>query len=256
MSRYFLEIQYKGTNYSGLASQKNNPKVNTVQGLIDDALSVLLKEKIVSTTSSRTDAGVHAFQNYLHFNSDNIITDKFLYNINSILPQDIIVKNIINVADDAHSRFDPIAREYIYYISQSKNAFVIDTAYYFPYQLNIDLLNTAASILLQTTNFQSFCKKHTDVFTYDCTITKSIWSVQENNILTYNVIGNRFLRGMVRGLVGTMLKVGAGYINISEFIKIIESKDCTKANFNTPAHGLFLKKVVFDTNYFNIENVN
>ncbi len=245
MPRYFLEIQYKGSRYSGLASQSNNPRVETVQGLIDKALTTLLKASITSTTSSRTDAGVHALQNFLHFDSDATISEKFIYNINSILPFDIVVKNIQVVADDAHCRFDAKGREYKYFIHTIKNAFVAHTSWYYPYQLDLEKLNAGATILMHHTNFESFCKKHTDVFTFDCTLSKSIWEQPAENILTYNVIGNRFLRGMVRGLVGTMLKVGAGYISLDDFEKIILAKDCTKANFSTPAHGLFLKRVFF-----------
>jgi tRNA pseudouridine38-40 synthase len=245
MQRYFLEIQYQGTKYSGIASQINNTKVDTVQGLIDKALCILLKTTINTTTSSRTDAGVHALQNYLHFDTDAILSQKFLYNINSILPYDIVVKSIKPVAENAHSRFDPIGREYRYFIHTSKNAFLSQTSWYYPYTLNIDKLNEAATLLMQYTDFESFCKKHTDVFTFDCNITKSIWEQLPNDRLTYNVMSNRFLRGMVRGLVGTMLKVGAGYISVQAFEEIIKAKDCTKANFSTPAHGLFLERVMF-----------
>jgi tRNA pseudouridine38-40 synthase len=245
MPRYFLEIQYKGTNYSGFASQSNNPKVQTIQGLVDNAIQILCKQKLQSTTSSRTDAGVHATQNFLHIDIKQPISEKFLYNINSILPVDIVVKNITKVTDDAHSRFDAISREYKYYIHTTKNAFVSETSWYYPYALDIEKLNECATILMRYKDFESFCKKHTDVFTFDCTITKSIWEQHDKDKITYNVISNRFLRGMVRGLVGTMLKVGAGYNSIAEFEKTIQAKDCSKANFSTPAHGLFLEKVNF-----------
>jgi tRNA pseudouridine38-40 synthase len=245
MQRYFLEIQYQGTKYSGLANQSKQTNTETVQGLIDKALSILSKTPIVSTTSSRTDAGVHALQNFLHFDTDAIISQKFLYNINSILPYDIVVKNIKPVAADAHTRFDAIGREYKYFIHTAKNAFLSEISWYYPYALDIEKLNQAATLLMQYTDFESFCKKHTDVFTFDCTLTKSIWEQLPNDRLTYNVIGNRFLRGMVRGLVGTMLKVGAGYLSVEAFEDIIKAKDCTKANFSTPAHGLFLERVMY-----------
>jgi tRNA pseudouridine38-40 synthase len=250
MPRYFIDIQYKGTRFSGIATQTNNPKVETVQGLIDKALQTLLKTNIQTTTSSRTDAGVHALQNYLHFDTDAAISEKFLYNINSILPVDIAVNQIYQLPNDAHSRFDALSREYRYHIHTCKNPFIAETSWYYPYKLDIDLLNECATLLMQHTDFESFCKKHTDVFTFDCTITKSIWEQPQANCLTYNVVSNRFLRGMVRGLVGTMLKVGAGYQSVAEFQQIILAKDCTKANFSTPAHGLFLEKVNFAEDYF------
>jgi tRNA pseudouridine38-40 synthase len=245
MPRYFLQIQYKGTNYSGLASQTNNPNVQTVQGLIDSALQILFKTTIATTTSSRTDAGVHANQNYLHADIEQPISEKFLYNINSILPQDIVVKKITQVPNDVHSRFDAISREYKYYIHTTKNAFATDVSWYYPYPLDIAKLNECAALLMQFTDFETFCKKHTDVFTFDCTITKSIWVQTDADHLLYNVTSNRFLRGMVRGLVGTMLKVGAGYNTVAQFQDIILAKDCSKANFSTPAHGLFLQEVLF-----------
>jgi tRNA pseudouridine38-40 synthase len=245
MARYFLEVAYKGTAYAGFQIQQN---ANTIQAEVEKALQVYYRHFFELTGSSRTDAGVHAEQNYFHFDTDIVIDsktlEKALYHLNAILPQDIVVKSLQPVAYDAHCRFDAINRSYQYSIYQSKNPFIDDTAYYFPYSLNINLLNKAASMLLDYSNFQSFSKKNTQVFTYECTLTQSQWTLQ-NDMLLYEVTGNRFLRGMVRGLVGTMLHVGRGKFTIEKFKNIIESKNTTDTDFSTPAKGLILKEVKF-----------
>jgi tRNA pseudouridine38-40 synthase len=245
MARYFIEVAYKGTAYAGFQIQQN---ANTIQAEVEKALHIYYRHSFELTGSSRTDAGVHAQQNYFHFDTDIVIynktAEKALYHLNAILPQDIVAKNLQHVADDAHCRFDAISRSYQYSIYQSKNPFIVDTTYYFPYALNIDMLNKAAAMLLEYTNFQSFSKKNTQVFTYECTLTKSQWALQ-NDILVYEVTGNRFLRGMVRGLVGTMLQVGRGKFTIEKFKSIIESKNAIDTDFSTPAKGLILKEVKF-----------
>lgn len=245
MARYFIEVAYKGTAYAGFQIQQN---ANTIQAEVEKALHTYYRYVFELTGSSRTDAGVHAQQNYFHFDADifidNIIAEKAIYHLNAILPQDIVVKSLQPVANDAHCRFDAISRSYEYSIYQSKNPFIEDTAFYLPYSLNIDMLNKAAAMLLQYSNFQSFSKKNTQVFTYECTLTKSQWTLQ-NDILLYEVTGNRFLRGMVRGLVGTMLHVGRGKFTIEKFKSIIESKNAIDTDFSTPAKGLVLKEVKF-----------
>lgn len=245
--RYFLEVAYKGTNYSGFQSQKN---ANTIQTEIENAFKTLLKKDIELTGSSRTDAGVHAYQNYFHFDIESELSPKLLYNLNAILPQDIATNKLIRVKDDSHCRFDAINREYKYHIYKKKNPFLNDKAFYFPYTLDIGIMQNAASIIKEYTDFTSFSKKNTQVKTFECDIIESKWIVQ-NDCLTYCVRANRFLRGMVRALTATMLKLGRGKTNIGAFRKIIESRDCTLANFAVPAHGLFLVQVCFEDNYFN-----
>jgi tRNA pseudouridine38-40 synthase len=242
MSRYFLEVAYKGTNYNGFQIQQN---ANTIQAEVEKALQTLFKQNFDLTGSSRTDAGVHAFQNFFHFDTDVVITAKNIYNLNAILPKDIIVKNITKVEDDKHCRFAAESREYKYHIYTSKNPFLEDRAYYFPYKLDVDLLHQAAAILLTYTDYTSFSKKHTQVNNFNCNIFISRW-IEEDDCLVFNVKSNRFLRGMVRALVATMLKVGRGQITIEQLKNIIESKDCTSAFFDTPAHGLFLVKVDYE----------
>ena len=247
MPRYFIEVLYKGTHYSGFQIQQN---ANSIQAEIEKALSIFFKATFSLTGSSRTDAGVHAVSNFFHFDSNSLVAydpdrlAKVVYNLNAILPEDIVVKKIVLVTSDAHCRFDAIAREYKYFIYQSKDPFQSERAFYYPYQLDIQLLNEAAKKLCSYQNFTSFSKRNTQVAHFECTITKSEWAL-EGNLLVYNVRANRFLRGMVKGLVGTMLKVGTGKISVSEFCAIVEGRDCSKADFSVPSQGLFLVNVLY-----------
>jgi len=245
MPRYFIEVSYRGTNYSGFQTQINS---NTIQDEIEKALKTVVKKQVSIIGSSRTDAGVHALQNFFHFDtdlSDHIkMMDKYVYNLNAIVPDDIVIKRIFEVSKSSHSRFDAISREYKYYIHQQKDPFLKDRAFFFPYTLDIEKMNCAAKEILNYIDFTSFSKRNTQVKTFKCAVSKSCWMV-ENDLLVYNVKANRFLRGMVRALTATLLKVGRGKISVDEFQSIINSKDCTKASFNVPAHGLFLVSVDF-----------
>lgn len=247
MSRYFLEVSYKGTNYSGFQSQEN---ANTVQAEVEKAFKTLHKTEIVLTGSSRTDSGVHAIQNFFHFDFEGIINPQFTYKINAILPNDIVVRSIKLVSPEAHCRFDATSREYRYYIYRHKNPFLKDRAYYFPYKLDLQKMQEAAGILMEYQDFTSFSKRNTQVKSFQCIIIKSNWLYEDNCIL-YNVQANRFLRGMVRALTATMLKVGRGKLSLEDFRKIIDAKDCTKASFAVPGHGLFLQSVQYP--YFKLE---
>lgn len=240
MPRYFIEVSYKGTNYSGFQKQQN---ANSVQAELGKALEIFYRQKFELTGSSRTDAGVHALQNFFHFDFDKTIEDDS-YNLNAILPDDIVVKRIFHVADDAHCRFDAINREYHYYIYQDKNPFLQGRAYYVPYTVDIALLQAAAAEIKNHTDFTSFSKRNTQVKTFECNIHQSEW-IKQDDCLVYTVKANRFLRGMVKGLVATMLLVGKQKIDLEEFTAIIESKDCTKADFSVPPDGLFLVKVTY-----------
>jgi len=240
MPRYFIEVSYKGTNYSGFQKQQN---ANSVQAEFEKALEIFYRQKFELTGSSRTDAGVHALQNFFHFDIDKPIEDGS-YNLNAILPDDIVAKRIFPVPEDAHCRFDAISREYHYYIYRQKNPFLQDRACYVPYPVDLALLQQAAGEIMQHNDFTSFSKRNTQVNTFLCNIYISEW-VQEADCLIYKVKANRFLRGMVKGLVGTMLLMGKKKINFDEFKAIIESKDCSKADFSVPSGGLFLHKVAF-----------
>lgn len=246
MQRYFLEVAYKGTNYSGFQIQNN---ARTIQLEVETALNIFFKTKVDLTGSSRTDAGVHALQNFFHFDSDIAFEQKQIYNINSILPKDIVIKNIYKVPENAHSRFDALHRSYKYFVYQNKNPFNEDRGYFFPFKIDKNSLEETAKIILKYTDFTSFSKKHTQVNNFNCSIYKSYWS-EEDDCLIYNVCGNRFLRGMVRGLVATQLKVARGHLKLKDFNEIIESKNCNKAFFEAPAQGLFLTEVFYGNEYF------
>lgn len=257
MPRYFIEVSYKGTAYSGFQVQKNSI---TIQSEIEKALLVFFKQSFSLTGASRTDAGVHALQNFFHFDiGQSLLKDEikktgnskanaiakdqvkaaFLYNINAILPLDIVVQKIFEVEENRHCRFDAVSREYKYFIYQDKNPFLAGRAYYYPYKLDKVKLNEAAIMLLGKKDFTSFSKKNTQVKNFICEVQKSEW-IEEKDTLVYHVKANRFLRGMVKGLVGTMLRVGTGKISLGQLDEIIQKKDCQKANFSVPSHGLFL----------------
>lgn len=244
MSRYFIEVAYKGTAYHGFQKQQN---AITVQSEVEKALLILYKQNIGLTGSSRTDSGVHALQNFFHFDTDILIDDrKMIYQLNSLLTNDIAVNNIVEVNASAHCRFNALSRSYEYHICQTKHPFLVDRSFYYPYQIDIDLMNEAASILFCYQDFTSFSKRNTQVKTFRCDIAIAEWKwVNKKDELVFYVTANRFLRGMVRGLVGTMLKVGRGMISPRDFKKIIEIKDCRKADFSVPPQGLFLTQVIY-----------
>ena len=251
MPRYFIEVAYKGTRYSGFQVQKNGI---TIQSEVEQALAIKFGKPFQLTGASRTDAGVHALQNYFHFDTDTELLHqndnseaailKSLYSLNSILPADIVIKKIIEVDEKRHCRFDAISREYKYYICRTKNPFYNDRAYFYPYTVDFEKLQKAATIILGTKDFTSFSKKNTQVHNFFCSIIKSEW-IFKNDLLIYNVVANRFLRGMVKGLVGTMLKAGTGKISLDEFIAIAESKNVHHADFSVPSHALFLVEVKY-----------
>lgn len=241
MQRYLLELSYKGTNYSGFQVQDN---AVTIQSELQKALKTLFKTDIELTGSSRTDAGVHALQNFFHFDSELAIRNESVYNLNAILPADIAVQNLYTVPPDFHARFSALSRTYHYFIYRKKNPFKTQTAWHYPFQIELNQLQAAATVIKTHTDFTSFSKRNTQVKSFECSILESHWNLHEDGLM-YTVTANRFLRGMVRGLVATMLKVGRGSIDMEQFRQIIIAKDCTKADFSAPAHGLFLVKVAY-----------
>lgn len=242
LQRYFLELLYKGTHYSGFQVQKNAPC--TIQQEVEKAFAILHRHPVIMTGSSRTDAGVHALQNFFHFDFEGSIENSFRYKMNAILPRDIVVKNIYAVPPEAHCRFDALSRSYSYHLYKDKNPFLADGAYYFPYALDLQQMQEAAAVLTSYTDFTSFSKRNTQVKTFLCRIEESRWTSTADGMV-YQVKANRFLRGMVRGLTGTMLQVGRGKISIEQFKKIIDAKDCRLADFSVPGHGLFLTSVAY-----------
>lgn len=248
MPRYLIEVAYNGKNYSGFQIQKN---AVTIQSEVEKAMKIYFRQSFTLTGSSRTDAGVHALQNFFHTDSDKELIgfENSIYAINSLLPPDITVNNIRNVNENFHCRFDAIARYYVYKIYFKKNPFMRDWAYYYPYHLDLPKLFEAAKLISSTENFKSFAKRKTQVQTFKCIIKQSNW-ILNNEVLEYHISSNRFLRGMVRGLVGTMLHIGRNKITCDEFFSIIQSEDCTKANFSVPGHGLYLSSVTFKEEKF------
>jgi tRNA pseudouridine38-40 synthase len=241
MPRYFLELAYKGNHYSGFQIQKN---ANSIQQEVEKALGIFFRERFTLTGSSRTDGGVHALQNYFHFDYEGVIEKRVIYNINAILPPDIAIKGAYPVAPDAHCRFDALSREYRYYIYRKKNPFLTDRAYFFPYTLDREKLNAVAVLLPEFREFSAFAKRNSQAKTYDCTIMESGWQ-EDGDCLVYRVVANRFLRGMVRGLVGTMLQVGRGKIGVEEFADVLRNRDNQQADFSVPGYGLFLIRITF-----------
>lgn len=245
--RYFIEIAYNGKNYFGWQRQ---PKQMSVQQVIEESLSTLLREDIKITGAGRTDAGVHAKQLFAHFDFEAINNTKALvFRINSFLPKDISVVNIFQVKDNAHARFDAVAREYEYVISLRKDPFSQD----FAYQLNkipdVDLMNKTSELLFNHIDFQCFSRSKTDVKTYNCVISKARWELIDNK-LTFTISADRFLRNMVRAIVGTLLDVGFGKTTAEDFQAILNSKNRSKAGASAPAHGLYLTKVKYPEEIF------
>lgn len=246
MPRYFIELAYKGTNYSGFQIQEN---AITVQEKVEIAFQIFFKKRFEFTGSSRTDAGVHALQNYFHFDSDEPINPRFIYNLNALLPEDIVIKQILPVSPDAHARFDAVARHYRYCIYRTKNPFLNDRGWYLPYRLDIAHLHECAALILNHKNFIAFSKVKTQVKNHDCQIRYSRW-IETEDTLHYEVAANRFLRGMVRGLTGTMIRVARGNLSIQVFEDILKRGVPASADFSAPAKGLFLNKVDYPQGQF------
>lgn len=244
--RYFIELSYNGKNYHGWQIQ---PNAITVQETLENALSLLTGDKISVVGCGRTDTGVHASQFFLHFDTSQQIDKKKLkFKLNAFLPSDIAIFQIFKVNDDTHARFDAVSRTYEYRISLRKNPFLTDTAWKNEEaKIDINAMNSAAQLLLQYENFKCFSKSKTDVKTYNCDISKAIWK-KEDDLLIFHITANRFLRNMVRAIVGTLMNVGLEKLKIEEFKEIIESKNRSRAGVSAKAHGLFLTEVVYPIN--------
>lgn len=240
--RYFIEFAYNGKNYHGWQYQ---PHSISVQEVLNKALSTLLKQPIDVTGAGRTDTGVHAKNMYAHFDYESVINSDFLtQKLNSFLPKDIVVYRLIPLHDDAHARFDATNRTYEYHIHTFKDAFIGEGSWFHFHPLDMDKMNEAAKILFEYKDFKCFSKTHTDVRTFNCVIMEANWKKEGNN-LVFTVAADRFLRNMVRAIVGTLVNVGLGKITLQDFREIIESRDRNKAGFSVPAHGLYLTKVAY-----------
>jgi tRNA pseudouridine38-40 synthase len=243
MPRYFIELSYRGTRYSGFQVQEN---ADTIQSEVEKAFAVLHRRSAKLTGSSRTDAGVHALQNYFHFDDEGI-HPAFIYKMNAILPQDIVIKAVHSMHPEAHSRFDAISREYEYRVVRGKNPFLRGLAFHYPYKIDMDRMNEAAELVKEHTNFFAFSKTNTQVKSFECRVEVSRWIV-DDELMVYNIKGNRFLRGMVRLLTASLLKVGRGKWTVEEFAGLFSGEG--KCGYSVPADGLFLKAVEYPAGYF------
>lgn len=248
MARYFIEVAYKGTAYSGFQIQEN---AKTIQSEVEGALQTLHRHHIQLTGSSRTDAGVHALQNFFHFDFEEALHSQAVYKLNAILPADIVVKQIHAMPADAHARFDATSREYIYRIHRFKNPFLENASLYYPYKLNIELMKEGAAYLLTQQNFSAFSKTNTQVKNFNCSIICSDW-VEEGEELIYRIEANRFLRGMVRMITASLLKLGRGKATFAQLQNFFKEKQ--KAGYSVNAHGLYLNMVRFPQHYFPTTN--
>ncbi|RZJ55688.1 MAG: tRNA pseudouridine(38-40) synthase TruA [Flavobacterium sp.] len=241
--RYFIQFAYNGTHYHGWQIQ---PNASSVQETLNKAFSVLLNETISIMGAGRTDTGVHASEMFGHFDTEkDLDIQTLVHKLNSYLPKDIAIFDIIPVHDDAHCRFDATKRTYEYHINTVKNPFLQELSWYFNQKLDVVLMNEAAGILLNHTDFQCFSKVNTDVNTFDCTIFEAYWRI-ENRKLIFTISANRFLRNMVRSIVGTLINIGLHKISLDDFENIIASKSREKAGFSVPAHGLYLTDITYD----------
>ena len=240
--RYFIQLSYDGTKYSGWQTQHN---AVAVQQVVTHCLSTLLGTEVECVGSGRTDAGVHARVQVVHVDMGlKHEPEEFLYRLNSLLPHDIAAHWVKPVRPEAHARFDAESRSYEYHIHQKKDPFKTNYSYLFRSELDVDAMNKTAALMLTWKDFQSFSKVKTDVKHFDCDIFEACWR-RENDSLVFYVSANRFLRGMVRAVVGTLLEAGQGRLSQAEFKEILESRDRKSAARNVPAEGLFLTNVTY-----------
>ena len=239
--RYFLTLSYHGGAYHGWQEQ---PNALTVQQVLNQAMRTILRTPIETIGSGRTDAGVHAQVQVVHFDIEQHLTKDVLRKLNSILPHDIAVHDLRRVNDDVSARYNATSRSYFYRIVKKKNPFEEGLAYQFSRPLDIEVMNECGRIAVYWTDFQSFSKVHTDVHTFDCSVTEARWT-EYNEYYIFSVSANRFLRGMVRALVGTMMLAGEGKLTPLGFREILEARDRTRAGRSVPAHGLYLSDVKY-----------
>ena len=244
--RFFLEFSYAGTAYHGWQRQ---PNALSVQEVMEEALALLLKQQTPLTAAGRTDTGVHAKQMFAHFDADTTDLEQLIFRLNQFLPNDIAVIRIREVKPRAHARFDALSRTYEYHLNNFKSPFVNGMSYGLYQPLDVEQMNKAASILLEYEDFECFSKAHTDVKTFLCTISKAVWGKSETG-LVFTISANRFLRNMVRAIVGTLIEIGLGKKNIQEMHTVIESKNRSLAGYSVPAEGLFLTHIEYPNSIY------
>lgn len=241
--RYFVTLSYDGTRFHGWQVQPNGI---SVQGELQRGLSLLLRQEVLVTGAGRTDAGVHARMMVAHFDvAEEQDCHQLAYKLNKLLPQDIAIQRIEPVADDLHARFSAIARTYYYYIHTVKSPFLRHYSCELHYPLDFRLMNQAAQLLLRYEDFGAFCKSHADVKTTLCHLTKAEWRQVGEGQWLFEIRANRFLRNMVRAVVGTLVEVGRGRLSLDDFCRVVEGKRRTEAGESMPAHALFLEKIEY-----------
>ena len=249
--RYFIKISFTGTGYHGWQSQANADK--TIQQLCVKAMEKILRHPVSLQGAGRTDAGVHAEEMFAHFDTDkeDLVSKKetWLYKFNSVIPFSIAFTDIIAVKPEAHARFDAVSRTYKYVITTQKDPFLIDFAYHFPHKLNVKKMNEAARLLKEYKEFSSFKKTHTQNKTDICTIKHAHWEKQDEKLI-FTITADRFLRNMVRAIVGTMINVGNGRCTVEDFCRIIENKNRSRAGASVPACGLYITKIEYKARVF------
>ncbi len=246
--RYFLQLAYRGTKYHGWQRQPNGL---SVQEVLETALSTVLRHPVAIVGSGRTDAGVHAGEQFAHFEVDTPPPAHLLRSLNSLIPRDIAVYDCFPVRADDHARFTATYRYYQYRISRKKDPFLDGLAYVFAMPLDTNRMNEAASLLLHHIDYESFSKVKTDVRTFNCRIDRAYWEEQPNGNLTFHIRADRFLRGMVRAIVGTLLAVGQERLSVADFEQIILARDRKKAGHAAPSEGLSLVAVGYPAEVFN-----
>ena len=245
--RYFLEISYNGGAYHGWQIQKSDI---TVQSVVEEVLSKILKTEVGVVASGRTDAGVHANQQVVHFDTDNSLDEfKFIQYLNALLPNDIVGYSLKEVYEDKSARFDAEEREYKYYIKTRKDPFHDGLVTFLHKTPSVELLNQASELLLGEQDFQCFSKVHTEVNHFRCNINFAFWEHKEHTIV-FTIRANRFLRGMVRAIVGTLLDIGFGKHEIMSLKEVIDSRNRNKAGMAAPPQGLYLNKITYPSNVY------
>lgn len=251
--RYFIFFSYNGTNYHGWQNQCN---ACSVQSVLEEKMSLLFRTPIELTAAGRTDAGVHALLMVAHFDAINIpfTLPQLIFKLNQMLPSDIAVQKILPVVKNAHARFDAILRTYQYKIHTYKNPFLKNLSYYLYGNLDLDSMNKACALLLEYNDFASFCKMHEDIKNTLCKIQSAEWKKINSYEIIFEITANRFLRNMVRAIVGTMIELGQNKITLEQFKSIIESKNRSKAKHSAPACGLYLIDIVYPPELFLNDN--
>ena len=244
--RYFLELAYRGSAYHGWQRQ---PNAVTVQEKVEDALAILLREPVEVVGAGRTDTGVHARQLFAHFDLEAELSPDFVFKMNSVLPMDIAVRSLLKMKPEAHARFDALSRTYEYHVVLEKDPFSLESAYFLKRKPDLKKMNEAAKMLMEYSDFKCFSRSRTDVRTYTCRIEEAYWEKRGESLM-FTIKADRFLRNMVRAVVGTLLEIGWGKLEIEELHQIIKSKNRSEAGASVPAHGLYLTKVEYPNNIF------